>query len=98
MHFFTVISGKKLLAGIGIVAGICVTAHAALAAVNDISVSVAERDLPIYSVERQEKVCSLTFDAAWGNDTMRKITRKESEKILIIARKAAVVPESSYKT
>lgn len=71
MHFFTVISGKKLLAGVGIVAGICVTAHAAFAAASDISVSATKRDLPIYSVEREEKVCSLTFDAAWGNGMMR---------------------------
>ncbi len=27
-----------------------------------------ERQLPIYSVEREGKLCSLTFDAAWGNE------------------------------
>ena len=26
------------------------------------------RQLPIYSVERKEKLCSISFDAAWGNE------------------------------
>lgn len=75
MHFFTVISGKKLAAGMVIAAGICVAAHAAFAAADDISVSAAKKDLPIYSVEREEKVCSLTFDAAWGNEDTEQLIR-----------------------
>lgn len=31
-------------------------------------VSGAARQLPIYSVQRDQKVVSLTFDAAWGNE------------------------------
>ena len=27
-----------------------------------------DRQLPIYSVERDQKVCSVSFDAAWGNE------------------------------
>lgn len=30
--------------------------------------SAAERQLPIYSVERDQKMVSLSFDAAWGNE------------------------------
>ena len=30
--------------------------------------AAAERQLPIYCVQREEKACSLTFDAAWGNE------------------------------
>ena len=32
----------------------------------------AQRQLPIYSVERDQKMVSLTFDAAWGNAIMRR--------------------------
>jgi polysaccharide deacetylase family sporulation protein PdaB len=31
------------------------------------------RLLPIYSVDRQDKVVSLTFDAAWGNEDTQKL-------------------------
>ena len=38
----------------------------------DKTVSVFEnnskRDLPIYNVQKEEKICSLSFDAAWGNE------------------------------
>ena len=30
--------------------------------------AAAQRQLPIYSVERKEKLCSISFDAAWGNE------------------------------
>ena len=32
------------------------------------AVSTTERQLPIYSVERAQKLCSISFDAAWGNE------------------------------
>ena len=31
------------------------------------SVAASSKKLPIYSVESEEKVVALTFDAAWGN-------------------------------
>lgn len=34
--------------------------------------SVATRQLPIYCVERDQKVCSISFDAAWGDGRMRQ--------------------------
>ena len=30
--------------------------------------SAVQRQLPIYSVEREQKMCSVSFDAAWGNE------------------------------
>ena len=33
-----------------------------------ITTAAAERQLPIYSVERAQKLCSISFDAAWGNE------------------------------
>ena len=32
------------------------------------------RQLPIYSVERKEKLCSISFDAAWGEGKVRQFT------------------------
>ncbi len=30
--------------------------------------AVSQRQLPIYSVERPDKLCAISFDAAWGNE------------------------------
>ena len=35
--------------------------------------SSAQRQLPIYCVQREDKVCSLTFDAAWGNEDTQQL-------------------------
>ena len=37
-----------------------------------VTTAAAERQLPIYCVERDAKVCSLSFDAAWGNAILRR--------------------------
>ncbi|HIV67567.1 MAG TPA: polysaccharide deacetylase family protein [Candidatus Butyricicoccus stercorigallinarum] len=68
MRLFAVISGKKLALGAAVLAVICVTAHAVWGAKDILLASATKKDLPIYSVEREEKICSLTFDAAWGNE------------------------------
>ena len=36
-----------------------------------VSAASTQRQLPIYCVQRDENVCSLTFDAAWGNAILR---------------------------
>lgn len=36
-----------------------------------VDASASQRQLPIYCVQREDKVCSLTFDAAWGNASLR---------------------------
>ncbi len=33
-----------------------------------VTASTQERKIPIYYVEKEEKVCSISFDAAWGNE------------------------------
>ena len=33
-----------------------------------VGAAVTERELPVYSVERDGKFVSLSFDAAWGNE------------------------------
>lgn len=38
-----------------------------------VRVSAAQRQLPIYCVERDQKICSITFDAAWGADNTQRI-------------------------
>ncbi len=62
-----------LLRRIWFTAGACLLAALAILwVVNHPAVagaSAAPRELPIYSVQRDYKVCSLTFDAAWGTRT-----------------------------
>ena len=38
-----------------------------------ISASASGRQLPIYSVERQQKLCAISFDAAWGNEDTQQL-------------------------
>ncbi len=37
-------------------------------ALNVIQTMSPKKDLPIYSVSKDEKICSVSFDAAWGNE------------------------------
>ena len=51
-------------------------AAAIFAAVNypaAVSASTATRQLPIYCVQREDKVVSLSFDAAWGNEDTQQL-------------------------
>lgn len=36
--------------------------------------AASTRQLPIYSVERKEKLCSISFDAAWGDVKVRQFS------------------------
>lgn len=38
-----------------------------------VSTASTQRQLPIYCVQREDKVCSLTFDAAWGNEDTQQL-------------------------
>ena len=38
-----------------------------------VSAAVAERDIPIYCVETDEKKLSISFDAAWGNEDTHQL-------------------------
>ncbi|MEA4954444.1 MAG: hypothetical protein VB096_02855 [Pseudoflavonifractor sp.] len=35
-------------------------------------VTATSRQLPIYCVQRDQKMISISFDAAWGNDSLRQ--------------------------
>ena len=68
---FLVLRRKWLTLGAAVL-----TAAAIFAAVNypaAVSASAATRQLPIYCVQRDQKVCSISFDAAWGADNTQKI-------------------------
>ena len=37
-----------------------------------VTAAATQRDLPIYCVQKDSKVCSLTFDAAWADAKVRQ--------------------------
>ena len=39
-----------------------------------VSAAATTRQLPIYSVERSQKVCAISFDAAWGDAKVRQFS------------------------
>lgn len=43
-----------------------------------VGVSATTRQLPIYSVERDQKMISISFDAAWGDGRLRLLSRSRS--------------------
>ncbi len=56
-------------------AAAALAAFAIFAAVNvpaAVRASATTRQLPIYCVERDQKVCAISFDAAWGDGRMRQ--------------------------
>lgn len=55
------------------VALVCVIALTATFYPYTAAAQAAQRDLPIYCVDRSDKVCSLTFDAAWGNEDTQQL-------------------------
>ena len=38
-----------------------------------VGASATTRQLPIYCVQRDQKVLSISFDAAWGDDRLRSL-------------------------
>ena len=73
MTLFRVISIKRLkwvLLGGAAALGLAATFGSSGAA---LLTEKTDRDLPIYCVDRQEKVCSLTLDAAWGNEDTQQL-------------------------
>ncbi len=63
--------GRKRLAALG-----CALAAVAMfAAVNSPAVvaSATKRQLPIYCVQRDQKMLSISFDAAWGNEDTQQL-------------------------
>lgn len=68
---FLVLRRKTLTVGAALLAAAAI--FGAVNASAAVRTSVATRQLPIYCVERDQKVCSISFDAAWGADNTQKI-------------------------
>ena len=60
------INRKKLMIIVGSVITAVLSAIFSLQSTNVFK--AAERKLPIYCVDKQDKVVSISFDAAWGNE------------------------------
>ena len=43
-----------------------------------VTTAATQRQLPIYCVQRDHKVVSLSFDAAWGDAILRQKSRRRS--------------------
>ena len=64
-----------------------------------VGVSAGVRELPVYSVERDNKAVSLTFDAAWGNEDTQQLIDilakyKISATFFVVGAWAEKYPES----
>ena len=67
-----IILKRKILAAAGCLA----VAVAMFVTVNHpavVGVAASERELPIYCVERDQKMLSISFDAAWGDGRERRL-------------------------
>lgn len=65
-------TGKRLLASVGAFA-VLVGAFFLSPPGKAVVAAALKRDLPIYCVQKEKKVVSLTFDAAWGNEDTQKL-------------------------
>lgn len=68
MIVFKTISAKRLIACTGILCAMLAVGGVLMQPVRTALTVSTQRDLPIYCVDSEKKVCSLTFDAAWGNE------------------------------
>ena len=58
---------RRLVSGLGMILAILLIFWA-VSSPAIVGVSAAKRSLPVYSVERDDKLVALSFDAAWGNE------------------------------
>ena len=66
--------GRKIRASLVLVAALALVASVKyVASYVNVSGNVNGRELPIYSVETDEKKVALSFDAAWGNEDTQEI-------------------------
>ena len=68
---FLVLRRRTLTVGAALLAALAI--FGAVNAPAAVRASAATRQLPIYCVERDQKVCSISFDAAWGADNTQRI-------------------------
>jgi hypothetical protein len=62
--------GKKWTVAAALAVGLSMALFTAIP--RAITTAATQRDLPIYCVQKDSKVCALTFDAAWGNAKVRQ--------------------------
>lgn len=67
---FLVLRRRTLTVGAALLAALAI--FGAVNAPAAVRASATTRQLPIYCVERDQKVCSISFDAAWGDAEMRQ--------------------------
>ncbi|MBR6113864.1 MAG: polysaccharide deacetylase family protein [Oscillospiraceae bacterium] len=65
-------SRRKLASGAAL-AGVIALSFAFIYSPRVVGAAAAQRILPVYSVEREGKYISLTFDAAWGNEDTQQL-------------------------
>lgn len=71
---FIVVKKKDVFKALAIaIAATLLIATAAIGGIAPVYLANAKRLVPVYSVETEEKVVALTFDAAWGADKTRGI-------------------------
>lgn len=63
-----VITAKKLIVNFAIVFALFAAIGLNYSQTASVFKNEASRKLPIYNVERDDKVCAISFDAAWGNE------------------------------
>lgn len=68
-----IITKKHLLAAGCILIAVCTLIGALIGSGRAAAVSATKRDLPIYCVDKTEKMVALTFDAAWGAEDTQKL-------------------------
>ena len=63
-----VVTARKLLSNLFIVAALVAVIGLNFNQTKSVFKNEASRKLPIYNVQREDKVCAISFDAAWGNE------------------------------
>ena len=62
---------SRIVLGIGL--AVLATAYLTMNAQPALMAAVATRELPVYNVDTEEKVLSISFDAAWGNANTKEL-------------------------
>ena len=63
---------RRLVSGLGMLLAILLIFWS-VSSPSIVGVSASQRSLPVYSVERDDKYISLSFDAAWGNEDTQNL-------------------------
>lgn len=63
---------RRLVSGLGMVLAVLLIFWS-VSSPAIVGVSASQRSLPVYSVERDDKTISLSFDAAWGNEDTQNL-------------------------